>query len=114
MILSEYCCRLYILEVKVKMSRISNDQVKHVAHLARLAVTEDEVEKFTKQLDAIINFFEELNELDTDGVEPTTHVLNMKNVLREDVPNKGLPVEEVLKNAPDYQDGQIRVPSTFE
>lgn len=96
------------------MSRISNEQVKHVAHLARLAVSEEEVEKFTKQLDAIITYFEELNELDTTGVKPTSHVLNMKNVLREDVPKEGLPVEEVLKNAPDQKDGQFRVPATFE
>lgn len=96
------------------MSRISSEQVKHVANLARLAITDEETEMFTKQLDAIITYFEELNKLDTEGVKPTTHVLPMKNVLREDVPEKGLPVEEVLKNAPDHQDGQIRVPATFE
>lgn len=93
------------------MSRISNEQVKHVANLARLAVTEEEVEKFTKQLDKIITFAEQLNELDTENVKPTYHVLDMKNVLREDVPQKGLPREEVLKNAPEHQDGQIKVPS---
>lgn len=81
------------------MSRISKDQVKHVAHLARLAITEEEAEKFTKQLDAIISFAEQLNELDTEGVKPTSHVLDMKNVLREDKPEKGLPQEEVLKCA---------------
>jgi len=93
------------------MSRISTDQVKHVANLARLAITEEEVEKFTKQLDKIITFAEQLNELDTENVKPTYHVLDMKNVLREDVPQKGLPREEVLKNAPEHQDGQIKVPS---
>ncbi|MGG3467676.1 Asp-tRNA(Asn)/Glu-tRNA(Gln) amidotransferase subunit GatC [Neobacillus pocheonensis] len=93
------------------MSRISTEQVKHVANLARLAVTEDEVEKFTKQLDAIITFAEQLNELDTENVEPTYHVLDLKNVLREDIPKKGLPREEVLKNAPEHQYGQIKVPS---
>jgi len=92
------------------MSRISLDQVKHVANLARLAITEDEAEKFTKQLDAIITFAEELNELDTDNVEPTSHVLDIKNVLREDVPEPGLPREEVLKNAPEAVDGQFKVP----
>lgn len=93
------------------MSRISTEQVKHVANLARLAVTEEEVEKFTKQLDAIIIFAEQLNELDTENVEPTYHVLDLKNVLREDIPQQGLPREEVLKNAPEHQDGQIKVPS---
>ncbi|WP_100406220.1 Asp-tRNA(Asn)/Glu-tRNA(Gln) amidotransferase subunit GatC [Bacillus solitudinis] len=96
------------------MSRISKDEVKHVANLARLAVTEEEVETFTKQLDAIISFAEQLNELDTEGVEPTTHVLDMKNVLREDKASEGLPLEDVLKNAPDHEDGQIRVPSIMD
>ncbi|WP_153126364.1 Asp-tRNA(Asn)/Glu-tRNA(Gln) amidotransferase subunit GatC [Peribacillus tepidiphilus] len=96
------------------MSRISLEQVKHVAHLARLAITEEEAEKFTKQLADIIEFAEQLNELDTSSVEPTSHVLDMKNVLREDIAKKGLPVEEVLKNAPDHKDGQFRVPSILE
>ncbi|MGF2614379.1 Asp-tRNA(Asn)/Glu-tRNA(Gln) amidotransferase subunit GatC [Rossellomorea vietnamensis] len=96
------------------MSRISEDQVKHVAHLARLAITEEEAQKFTTQLDAIIGFAEQLTELDTEKVDPTTHVLEMKNIVREDKPVKGLPQEEVLKNAPDHQDGQVRVPSVLE
>ena len=96
------------------MTRISKDQVKHVANLARLAITEEETEMLTKQLDKIISYAEQLNELDTENVEPTTHVLNMKNVLREDKASQGLPREEVLKNAPDHQDGQIRVPGIME
>jgi aspartyl-tRNA(Asn)/glutamyl-tRNA(Gln) amidotransferase subunit C len=96
------------------MSRISIDQVKHVAHLARLAITEEEAEMFTKQLDAIITFAEQLNELDTENVPPTSHVLNMRNVMREDVPTQGLPLEDVLKNAPDQRDGQFRVPAILE
>ncbi|MBU8880300.1 Asp-tRNA(Asn)/Glu-tRNA(Gln) amidotransferase subunit GatC [Bacillus sp. FJAT-29790] len=96
------------------MSRISTDQVKHVANLARLAITEEEAEIFTKQLDAMISFAEQLNELDTENIEPTSHVLNMKNVMREDIPQKGLPQSEVLKNAPDHQDGQVKVPSIIE
>ena len=96
------------------MSRIQEEQVKHVANLARLAITEEEAKMFTEQLDAIIAFAEQLNELDTTGVKPTTHVLDMKNVLREDKAEKGLPIEEVLKNAPDHEDGQIRVPSIIE
>lgn len=96
------------------MSRITKEEVKHVANLARLAISEEEAEVFQKQLDAIITFAEQLNEIDTDGVEPTSHVLDMKNVLREDIPTKGLPVEEVLKNAPDHENGQIKVPSIIE
>ncbi|ADI25395.1 MULTISPECIES: Asp-tRNA(Asn)/Glu-tRNA(Gln) amidotransferase subunit GatC [Geobacillus] len=96
------------------MSRISIDQVKHVADLARLAITDEEAEMFAKQLDAIITFAEQLNELDTENVPPTSHVLDMRNVMREDIPEPGLPREEVLKNAPDQQDGQFRVPAILE
>jgi aspartyl-tRNA(Asn)/glutamyl-tRNA(Gln) amidotransferase subunit C len=96
------------------MSRISIEQVKHVADLARLAMTDEEAELFTKQLDAIITFAEQLNELDTENVPPTSHVLDMRNVMREDEPEPGLPREEVLKNAPDQQDGQFRVPAILE
>lgn len=96
------------------MSRISIEQVKHVADLARLAITDEEAEMFTKQLDAIITFAQQLNELDTENVPPTSHVLDMRNVMREDIPEPGLPREEVLKNAPDQQDGQFRVPAILE
>lgn len=96
------------------MTKISKDQVKHVAHLARLELDDQQVDKFAEQLGSIIGFVEQLNELDTTGVEPTTHVLTLKNVMREDKSIDGLPREEVLKNAPDHQDGQIRVPSILE
>jgi aspartyl-tRNA(Asn)/glutamyl-tRNA(Gln) amidotransferase subunit C len=96
------------------MSRISEEQVKHVAHLARLAITEKEAQMLTDQLDKIITYAEQLNELNTDNVEPTAHVLEIKNVMREDRANKGLPREEVLKNAPEHQDGQIKVPGIME
>jgi aspartyl-tRNA(Asn)/glutamyl-tRNA(Gln) amidotransferase subunit C len=96
------------------MSRLTLDQVKHVAHLARLAITEDDAVKFQQQLDKVITYAEQLNELDTTNVEPTSHVLDMKNVFREDVAQKGLPVEDVVKNAPDHADGQIRVPAIIE
>ncbi|GGB67052.1 Asp-tRNA(Asn)/Glu-tRNA(Gln) amidotransferase subunit GatC [Fictibacillus barbaricus] len=96
------------------MSRISKDQVKHVAHLARLAVTEEEAEMLTEQLDKIIGFAEELNELDTDYVEPTTHVLELKNVLREDEVRNSVSVDEAMKNAPAQKDGQFKVPNILE
>ncbi|MBO8157215.1 MAG: Asp-tRNA(Asn)/Glu-tRNA(Gln) amidotransferase subunit GatC [Bacillaceae bacterium] len=96
------------------MSEISKEQVKHVAHLARLAFSEEEAEMFTKQLSAIIDYAEQLNELDTENVEPTTHVLDLKNVLRKDEPKRWITQEEALKNAPDKKDGQFRVPSILE
>lgn len=96
------------------MSRISIEEVKHVAHLARLGISEEEAVEFQKQLDKMITFAEQLNELETDNVEPTSHVLEMKNVLREDIPQKGLPREDVLKNVPEHQNGQVKVPSIIE
>ncbi|RSD29598.1 Asp-tRNA(Asn)/Glu-tRNA(Gln) amidotransferase subunit GatC [Mesobacillus subterraneus] len=96
------------------MSRISEEQVKHAAHLARLAITENEAQMLTEQLDKIITYAEQLNELNTDNVEPTAHVLEIKNVMREDRAQEGLPREEVLKNAPEHQDGQIKVPGIME
>ncbi|WP_174615859.1 Asp-tRNA(Asn)/Glu-tRNA(Gln) amidotransferase subunit GatC [Virgibacillus ihumii] len=96
------------------MSDISKDQVKHVAHLARLAFNDEEADKLADQLDSIITYAEQLNELDTDDVEPTTHVLDLKNVLRKDEPKEWITKEEALKNAPDKQDGLFRVPSILE
>ncbi|KAA1037708.1 Asp-tRNA(Asn)/Glu-tRNA(Gln) amidotransferase subunit GatC [Macrococcus equipercicus] len=93
------------------MTTILNDQVKHVAHLARLAINEQEAEKFSTQLEAILNFANQLEEVDTEGVAPTFHVLDLQNVLRDDVAHHSLTQEEVLKNAPVKEDGQFRVPS---
>ncbi|WP_085521083.1 Asp-tRNA(Asn)/Glu-tRNA(Gln) amidotransferase subunit GatC [Tuberibacillus sp. Marseille-P3662] len=92
------------------MAEISKEQVRHVAHLARLSFSEEEVETFTKDLGDIIGFAEQLNELDTDNVEPTTHVLDLKNVLRDDQAREWLTRDEALKNAPDQQNGQVKVP----
>jgi aspartyl-tRNA(Asn)/glutamyl-tRNA(Gln) amidotransferase subunit C len=96
------------------MAKITKEQVQHVANLARLTFDDKEIDMFTKQLADIITFAEQLNELDTEGVEPTTHVQDIKNVLREDSPRQWLTREEALKNAPDQQNGQIKVPSVLE
>ncbi|GAB2547322.1 Asp-tRNA(Asn)/Glu-tRNA(Gln) amidotransferase subunit GatC [Gracilibacillus alcaliphilus] len=96
------------------MAEISKEQVKHVANLARLAVTEEEVEMFTQQLGDIINYAELLNELDTTDVKPTTHVLDLKNVMRKDEPREWITKDEAMKNAPDQANGQFRVPSILE
>ncbi|MGM8215996.1 Asp-tRNA(Asn)/Glu-tRNA(Gln) amidotransferase subunit GatC [Bacillaceae bacterium W0354] len=96
------------------MSKISKEQVKHVANLARLAITDEEAEMYSEQISDIIDFAEQLNELDTSNIEPTTHVLDMKNVLRKDEPRQWISQEEALKNAPDKKDGQFRVPSILE
>ncbi|KZE37786.1 glutamyl-tRNA amidotransferase [Bhargavaea cecembensis] len=94
------------------MAVITKDQVKHVANLARLAITEEkEVEYYTEKLATIIEFAEQLNEVDTSGVEPTTHPVPLVNVLREDEPAKGLDRDLMLKNVPEHEDGMVKVPS---
>lgn len=93
---------------------ISKEQVRHVAELARLAVTEEETETFSEQLSNILNFAEKLNELDTEHVEPTSHVLPIQNVLREDEVRPSWPREKALSNAPDTEEGQVKVPAVFE
>ncbi|MCD8510389.1 MAG: Asp-tRNA(Asn)/Glu-tRNA(Gln) amidotransferase subunit GatC [Bacillus sp. (in: Bacteria)] len=96
------------------MKRITQEQVKHVANLARLEFTDAEIELFTQQLDDIIVYAEQLNELDTTDVEPTSHVLDVKNVLREDEVKPSKDRDEVLKNAPAHEGGQFKVPSVLE
>lgn len=88
--------------------------VEHVAKLARLALSDEEKTRFTDQLNAILKYAEKLNELDTEGVEPTTHVLPVNNVLREDAARPSWPIEEVLSNAPEEEEGQFRVPAVLE
>ncbi|MHA6480321.1 Asp-tRNA(Asn)/Glu-tRNA(Gln) amidotransferase subunit GatC [Paenibacillus sp. strain BS8-2] len=93
---------------------ITLKDVEHVANLARLELTDAEKSQFTDQLNAILKYAEKLNELNTDDIEPTTHVLPITNVLREDVRKESLPIEKVLLNAPDEEDGQIKVPAVLE
>ncbi|MFC4618965.1 Asp-tRNA(Asn)/Glu-tRNA(Gln) amidotransferase subunit GatC [Camelliibacillus cellulosilyticus] len=96
------------------MANITKEQVEHVAHLARLTFSDKEVEALTKDLGDIISFAEQLNELDTDGIEETTHVLDMSNVLRKDMVRASVPREEALKNASETQDGQVKVPKVLD
>lgn len=94
--------------------KITREEVEHVARLARLELTEEEKERMRAQLDSILRYMEKLNELDTTAVEPTSHVLPMVNVMREDELRPSLPQEEVLANAPDRQDVFFRVPRIIE
>jgi aspartyl-tRNA(Asn)/glutamyl-tRNA(Gln) amidotransferase subunit C len=90
---------------------IDREQVLHVAKLARLRLSEDEVERMTGELSKILGHVEQMEALDLDGVEPTTHVVALENVLREDVPRDSLLRESALEGAPDAADGGFRVPS---
>ncbi|MBC1458324.1 Asp-tRNA(Asn)/Glu-tRNA(Gln) amidotransferase subunit GatC [Listeria newyorkensis] len=96
------------------MTTISKETVERVANLARLEVSDQEAENFAKQLGNIIHMVEKLDELDTANVEPTSHAIEVSNVLREDASIAGLPREKVLKNAPDQQDGMFKVPTIME
>jgi aspartyl-tRNA(Asn)/glutamyl-tRNA(Gln) amidotransferase subunit C len=89
---------------------ISRDDVAHVARLARLDLTEDELQEFTGQLAAVLEHAEDLAALDTDGVPATAHPLPLQNVLREDEPRPSLSRDEVLAMAPAAEDGRFRVP----
>jgi aspartyl-tRNA(Asn)/glutamyl-tRNA(Gln) amidotransferase subunit C len=88
--------------------------VEHVAALARLELTDAEKERFTEQLNAILKYAEKLNELDTEAVPPTSHVLPLSNVMREDEVRPSWPLSDVLANAPEEEDGQFRVPAVLE
>jgi len=90
---------------------ISRDEVVHVARLARLALTEEELDRFAGQLDAILEAVGKVAELDLADIEPTLHPLALSNVLAEDEPRPSLSVEEALANAPDSEDGAFRVPA---
>ncbi|USB32600.1 Asp-tRNA(Asn)/Glu-tRNA(Gln) amidotransferase subunit GatC [Paenibacillus sp. YPG26] len=93
---------------------IQTKDVEHVARLARLNLTQEEKETFTEQLNSILQYADKLKELNTDGVEATTHVLHLSNVMREDVVKESLPAEKVFLNAPDEEDGQFKVPAVLE
>lgn len=90
---------------------IDREQVAHVARLARLKLSEEEAGEFAVELSAILDHVDLLASVDTDGVEPTTHVVELVNVLREDVPGIELTVEQATANAPESEDGAFRVPS---
>jgi aspartyl-tRNA(Asn)/glutamyl-tRNA(Gln) amidotransferase subunit C len=90
---------------------IDREQVLHVAKLARLKLTDEEVEKMSGELSTILEAIEQIGELDLDGVEPTSHVVDLENVLRPDEPRPSLPRERSLANAPDSDESGFRVPS---
>jgi len=93
---------------------ISREQVEYVAHLSRLDLSEEEKARFARQLDAILQAVEKLNELDTQQVEPLVHIAPRRNVFREDAAGQSLPPEEALRNAPERADGYFKVPRIIE
>lgn len=93
---------------------ISKEQVLHVARLARLALTDEEVERFTHQLSSILEHAEQVSALATEDVPPTSHAIPLRNVFRPDEPQPSLPQEKALSTAPEAEDGRFRVPRIME
>lgn len=94
--------------------RLTQDEVRHVAELAKLRLSEAEIEQFAGQLSAILEYAERLQEVDTSSVPPTPYVLPLSNVMRADEPTSCLSNEEALANAPDHENGFFRVRAVFE
>lgn len=94
--------------------KISNAMVQHIALLSRLEFKQEEIEIFKEQLSRILEYVEKLNEVNTNAVEPTSHVLSLNNVFREDRVGQSLSREEALRNAPDSTDKFFRVPKIIE
>jgi aspartyl-tRNA(Asn)/glutamyl-tRNA(Gln) amidotransferase subunit C len=94
--------------------KITRREVEHVARLARLALSEEEKELMTRQLDRILGYVDKLNELDTTQIEPTSHVIPMENVMREDAVRPSLSQDDALANAPDREPPFFRVPRIIE
>jgi len=89
---------------------ITQEEVEHIAKLARLELTEEEKKRFQVELGKIIEYFDQLKKLDTERVPPMTHAVPIENVLREDQVKPSLPAEEALQNAPEKKDSYFQVP----
>ncbi len=96
------------------MAKITIQQVEHVAKLARLEFNEEEKKKLTGHLAEILDYIEQLNELDTENIPPTSHVIPVKNVVRQDKIKPSLTRDEALANAPSNVDGLFEVPKIVE
>lgn len=93
---------------------ISKEEVKHIAKLSRLSFNDEELEKTAVELSAIVDFANELSNVDVEGVKPTAHILDIKNIFREDVVSPSFDREKILKNAPTKEAGCISVPKVVE
>jgi aspartyl-tRNA(Asn)/glutamyl-tRNA(Gln) amidotransferase subunit C len=94
--------------------KISRTEVEHVARLARLTLTADELEAMTGQMDAILGYVDKLNELNTDGIEPTAHAVPMENAFREDIVTASIGLERAQQNAPERDGSCFKVPKVIE
>jgi aspartyl-tRNA(Asn)/glutamyl-tRNA(Gln) amidotransferase subunit C len=90
---------------------IDRDQVLHVARLARLRLSEDEIPRMSSELSSVLDHIEKISELDLEGVVPTSHVIELENVFRADEPRESWSKESILEGAPDVAEGGFRVPT---
>jgi aspartyl-tRNA(Asn)/glutamyl-tRNA(Gln) amidotransferase subunit C len=97
-------------ENEMKKQHLSKRDVQHIAWLAHIELSEEEEALFTEQFNEILEYFKKIDQVDTEGVEPTYHVLNLENVSRKDKTTPSLPVEEALKNAPKKDKTFIKAP----
>jgi aspartyl-tRNA(Asn)/glutamyl-tRNA(Gln) amidotransferase subunit C len=95
-------------------ARLDDNAVRHVAHLARLRLSDAEIETFREQLSRVLEYMAQLNELDTTGVPPTAHALAVCNIFRDDVAQVGLDCEAALHNAPARDDSFFQVPKVLD
>jgi aspartyl-tRNA(Asn)/glutamyl-tRNA(Gln) amidotransferase subunit C len=94
--------------------KITREEIEHIAMLARLRLAGEEKELFGSQLSGILGYMEQLEELDTKNIEPTSHVLSLNNVMREDASAPSLAREDALRNAPSHTEKFYRVPKIIE
>jgi aspartyl-tRNA(Asn)/glutamyl-tRNA(Gln) amidotransferase subunit C len=94
--------------------KIAREEIEHIALLARLSLSVEEKDLFGHQLSSILDYMEKLNELDTRDIEPTSHVLPLSNVMRDDLPVASIPREDALLNAPSHTEKFFRVPKIVE
>ena len=94
--------------------KINQQDVEHVARLARLSLNPDDLKVMTGQMDAILGYVDKLNELDTTGIEPMAHAVPMSNAFREDEITEPIGVEQALQNAPQRNDNYFKVPKIIE
>jgi len=94
----------------MKRKHLSKKEVEHIAWLAHIELSDQEKTLFTEQFNEILDYFRRIDEVDTEGVEPTYHVLDLKNVSRKDETKPSLPTEEALRNAPKKENKFIKAP----
>ncbi|PLY00878.1 MAG: Asp-tRNA(Asn)/Glu-tRNA(Gln) amidotransferase GatCAB subunit C [Desulfuromonas sp.] len=94
--------------------KITQQDVEHVARLARLTLEPQELEMMTGQMDAILGYVDKLNELDTEGIEPTAHAVPMSNAFRADEKKSSIGIERALQNAPERDGSCYKVPKVIE